>query len=367
MKDAVDMNRRDAGHVEPGEMEFAGWQGGRRLVELGVLTALLVAAVLALPGLDELRDRLAGADPALIALAAALEIGSCLAFVAAFRGVFSDRLSWRFSYQVGMSEQAANVLLPTGGAGGLALGAWVLRRVGMPADRIGPRTVAFFLITSSVNFIAVVFAGVGLALGVLPGEVALATAIVPAVGGVAAIGAIAVAPRVLTSPGGDSAGRLRRAVSVGRAYVAEGIDDAISLLGSGRPLILFGALGYMALDLLALAAVFAAFGGGAPGLGVFVLAYTIGQLGGLIPLPGGIGGTDGGLVAAFVLVGTPVGLAAAAVLGYRAFQLGVPAILGVTAFARLRRSLDREAERVAESGDDNIAVPLPRRLELEPA
>ena len=54
-----------------------------------------------------------------------------------------------------MSEQAANVLLPTGGAGGLALGAWALRRVGMPAERIGRRTVAFFLVTSSVNFIAV--------------------------------------------------------------------------------------------------------------------------------------------------------------------------------------------------------------------
>jgi hypothetical protein len=97
MKDAADMSRRDAGRLEPGEMEFARWQGGRRLVELGVLAALLVAAVFALPGLDELRDRLAGADPALIALAATLEIGSCLAFVAAFRGVFSDRLSWRFS------------------------------------------------------------------------------------------------------------------------------------------------------------------------------------------------------------------------------------------------------------------------------
>ena len=61
-----------------------------------------------------------------------------------------------------MAEQAANVLLPTGGAGGLALGAWALSRIGMPAERIGRRTVAFFLITSSVNFAAVIFAGLGL-------------------------------------------------------------------------------------------------------------------------------------------------------------------------------------------------------------
>jgi len=54
-------------------------------VELSVLWVLVVAAVFAPPGLDELRDHLARADPALIAAAAALQLGSCLAFVAAFR------------------------------------------------------------------------------------------------------------------------------------------------------------------------------------------------------------------------------------------------------------------------------------------
>ncbi len=103
-----------------------------------------------------------------------------------------------------------------------------------------------------------------------------------------------------------------------------------------------GAIGYMAFDVIALAVMFTALGGGAPELGVFVLAYTVGQLGGLVPLPGGVGGTDGGLIAAFALLGTPVGVAAAAVLAYRAFQLGVPAILGLAAFASLRRTLAGE-------------------------
>jgi uncharacterized membrane protein YbhN (UPF0104 family) len=107
----------------------------RRLIELGVLLALIGGALFALPGLGDLRERLAGANPGLIALTAALELGSCLAFVAAFKGVFSHGVSWRFSYEVGMASQAANVLLPTGGAGGLALGAWALRRIGMPAAR----------------------------------------------------------------------------------------------------------------------------------------------------------------------------------------------------------------------------------------
>jgi uncharacterized membrane protein YbhN (UPF0104 family) len=356
---AVTMNRKEANPVVGHEMELDRWNG-RRFVEIGVFLVLIIGALFALPGLGDLRERLAGADPSFIALAAIFEIASCLAFVAAFRGVFSRRLSWRFSYEVGMAEQAANVLLPTGGAGGLALGAWALGRIGMPADRIGRRTVAFFLITSSVNFAAVIFAGLGLALGILPGQVALATAAIPALLAALALLAIAFSPRVLEGADAGSAGRIRTAVAKGRGYAADGIRDAISLLGSGRPSIVLGAVGYMSLDVLALAAMFAAFGGGAPSLGVFVLAYAVGQLGGLVPLPGGVGGTDGGLILAFGLLGTPVGIAAAAVIGYRAFQLGVPAILGIAAFGSLRRSLGGSRQASGHVG-------LPGSLELEPA
>jgi uncharacterized membrane protein YbhN (UPF0104 family) len=291
-----------------------------------------------------------------VVLAVALEVGSCLAFVAAFRGVFDQapqqrrgsaplrsasrhRLSWRFSYQVAMSEQAANVLLPTGGAGGLALGAWALRAVGMPAERIGRRTVAFFLITSSVNFLAVIVAGVSLASGLLSGPVAALTALVPAALAALAVVGLVLSPPLLDRPAPGGSGRVRRLVASGRGYVADGIRDAGALLASGRPSILGGALGYMALDVLALAAMFAALGGDAPALGGFVFAYAIGQLGGLVPLPGGVGGTDGGLIAAFALLGTPVAVAAAAVLGYRVFQLGIPALAGIPAFAGLRRNL----------------------------
>ena len=79
----------------------------------------------------------------------------------------------------------------------------------------------------------------------------------------------------------------------------------------------------MAFDVAALGAAFAAIGA-LPPIGVLLLAYVVGQLGGLIPLPGGVGGADGGLIAALVLYGTPLGAAAAAVLAYRAFQLGLP-------------------------------------------
>lgn len=246
-----------------------------------------------------------------------------------------------------MAEQAANVLLPTGGAGGLALGAWALERIGMPAERIGRRTVAFFLLTSSINFAAVILAGVGLATGLLAGDVALLAALAPAVLATLAMAAIALSPRLLERGASGEGGRLRAVLAKGRGYLADGVRDAIAIIGRGQVVALAGAAAYMALDVMALAAVFAAFGGGAPSLGVFVLAYAVGQLGGLVPLPGGVGGTDGGLVLAFGLLGTPVAVAAVAVIGYRAFQLGIPAILGVTAFTQLRRSLSTGSVEVS--------------------
>ena len=50
-------------------------------------------------------------------------------------------------------------LVPASGAGGLALGAWVLHRGGMGGERIARRSVAFFLIKSGVNFVAVAVIG----------------------------------------------------------------------------------------------------------------------------------------------------------------------------------------------------------------
>jgi uncharacterized membrane protein YbhN (UPF0104 family) len=105
-----------------------------------------------------------------------------------------------------------------------------------------------------------------------------------------------------------------------------------------------------------LIAAFAAVGGGLP-LAPLIFAYVIGQLGGLIPLPAGVGGTDGGLIGAMVLYGSSLSQAAAAVLAYRLFQLGVPAILGAIAFIRLRHTLSQSSSPAAACAP--LAEPLP--------
>jgi len=323
----------------------------RRLVELAAFAALVAGAISVLPGLGDVRQRFAHAGTGWIVAAGILELLSCLAYVAAFRGVFCRGMGWRFSYEIGMAEQATNVLLPAGGAGGLALGAWALRQGGMDTRHIARRSVAFFLITSAPNFLTAALFGLLLAVGLLPGHDPLAATIPLASLAAVAIAGVLVLPRLIdwrrerrqpaSADAGLAHGRVRRTLRASRHAVSSGVRDSVDLLVHSRdPLIVGGSLGYMTFDLLALAAAFAAFGG-APPLGPFVFAYVIGQLGGLIPLPGGIGGTDGGLIGALVLYGTPLSQATAAVLAYRAFQLGVPALLGAVAFVQMRRTLAR--------------------------
>ena len=132
------------------------------------------------------------------------------------------------------------------------------------------------------------------------------------------------------------------------------LSEVRERLTNARPAWLLVALGlklgsvlaYMALDVAALGAAFHVFGA-APSTGVLVLAYTVGQLGGLLPIPGGIGGVDGGLIAALVIYGTSAADATAAVLAYRTVQLGVPAIVGTVGFVRLQPTLARSSDPAA--------------------
>ena len=127
---------------------------------------------------------------------------------------------------------------------------------------------------------------------------------------------------------------------------ADGVDTAIALLRSHSIGALVGSFAYMTFDIVALGFGFAAVGH-VPSFGVLVLGYLIGQLGNLVPLPGGIGGTEGALVGVFALYGVNVSDAAAAVLIYRLFQLAIPALLGAPAFVMLRRRLMREDKPAA--------------------
>lgn len=304
------------------------------------------AAIAMLPGVDEVRDRLASASPVWIAAAGLCSIGSMLGFVRALWSAFDRVMPWRRALELGLAEQGANVLLPAGGTGGPALGTFVMRRVGVPVELAAQRHAALFLATSAVSFAALVLAGTGVATGLLPGDASLAATLLPA-GGAAAVIALAVLYARLPAPVAPDGGRVRTASWRLRRFVHDGVRTTAELLGHGDPLLAAGAVGYYAFDVASLACSFQAFGGDAPPLGIFVLAYTLGHAGALLPTPGGVGGTEGGLIGMFAAYGAPLGLAAAAVLGYRVFQLGLPAVLGAIGLYRIRRALAHPPSREA--------------------
>ena len=245
-----------------------------------------------------------------------------------------------------MSELAANSVLSVGGAGGLALGAWILRRGGLPSGYIARRTVAFFLLTSLANVSFLALGGVGLATGLLGDSPSILLGLVPAV---AAVGAVALALAARRVAGALARRSMRsRIVAAGEA-VGAGVDEALALLRTRDPGIVVGAAAYLLFDVAMLGVCFAAFGNDVPPVGVLLVAYLVGQLGSLIPIPGGIGGVDGSLIATLVLYGVDATDAAAAVIAYRGLLLAIPALLGLPALAVLRRRLRQETRRGSSS------------------
>jgi uncharacterized membrane protein YbhN (UPF0104 family) len=330
--------------AEPLPDEFSSSRLRKSLLILGAVAVAVVAIVALVPGLASLRDSFMGAEPAWLAVAALLQVLSCASYVLVFRAVFCQRMSWRTSTEIGLCELGANSVLSVGGAGGLALGAWILRRGGVDAGHIARRTVAFFLLTSLANVGFLALGGAALATGVLPGSPSLLLGLIPAIAGVLAIAA-ALAAR---SAAGAIAQRTERErVEKVLRTVADGVEEAVALLRTGDPKILIGAAGYMLFDIAMLGVCFTAFGNPVPPVGVLLLAYIIGLLGGLIPIPGGLGGVDGGLIGTLVIYGVSAGDAAVAVIAYRALVLAIPALLGLPALAILRRRLRTEAHDIA--------------------
>jgi uncharacterized membrane protein YbhN (UPF0104 family) len=313
--------------------------------KLAVVAALLaIGAVLAtqLPGLSEIGHQLAGADGGWIAVALILELASTACFALAFHGVYDRRPSRRASTSMSMAVQGMNTVLPSGGAGGLAIGAVLLDRAGVPRSFAASRTVALFLITSLVSFVAVVIAGFGVAVNLLSGEATLALTLLLVV-------AVFVLPRSQGPVERVPAGRLRTALANAREYLREGVAASAELLRSGDRLVIAGAIGYFAFDVAALAAAFEALGSAGLPIGLLVLAYTLGHGAAIVPIPGS---AEGGLIAMFVLYGMSLPTATAAVLAYRALHAGVPIVLGAIGLADVRRLLRDPAQAVTSRRPD---------------
>jgi uncharacterized protein (TIRG00374 family) len=324
----------------------------RALQAIGLLALLALVAAFA-PGLGEVRSKLGDAAPGWLAVGVALEGLSCVSYVVMFKPVFCDRMTWRSAAELGFSELAIGSIVPASGAAGLALGAWALRKSGMPTLQIAERSVAFFTLKSAANFIAVAILGVLMFAGVGPSFSPLLT-ILPAALAIISIVAVAALPRLLHEPGRLAArGGWRATVAKGLTATGTGLREAGRVLRRRDPRVIIGSLGYWFFDNAVLWATFHAIGT-TPPITVILMAYLLGQLGGLLPIPGGIGGIDFGLIGMFVLFGVPAAPTAAAVLAYRLILFWLPLIVGSVAFSSLRRGLN-------DPSRPDLCAPIPVR------
>jgi uncharacterized membrane protein YbhN (UPF0104 family) len=349
------------------------------LVSAAQVTALLGAVTLAAllaPGLGELRSLLSDADLRWLAGAVALQALSCASYVLMFRPVFCPGRSWRFANRLAWSTLAVGSLVPASGAAGLALGGWVLVQDGMEPERVARRSVAFFLVKGSVNFAAVALLGTATALGLFGPPLPLWLTAAPAALAVAAIAAVVVLARVgeatsgaatATPPGrplgatATPSSRLLAATAVARRTIVGGAREAVAIVRSGDPRVIAGAVGYWIFDNAVLWATFHAFGAHVDPA-IILLGYLIGQLGGLLPIPGGVGGIDGGLIGTLIVFGTPAAATAAAVLAYRVILFWLPLLVGAFALAALRRAPAAPAAPASPVAPLRYATPCAYRL-----
>jgi uncharacterized protein (TIRG00374 family) len=341
--EGIDLTVED-GRPEELPSEFQPKSLRHRAAQALLAGAILVAIVLFAPGLGEVRDELKGASPGWLVVACALEGLSFASYVVMFGPIFCTGLGWKRSWEIGGASLAMGSLVPASGAGGLALGAWALNRGGMGGERIARRSVAFFLIKSGVNFAAVALIGTVLALGIVGPDLSLWLTALPAVMATLSIVAVALLPRF--GPGErphPDESRLRRWFAATRRALIEGITEAGKILRTGNRRVLAGSFGYWAFDNAVLWATFHAVGI-TPPLTVILMGYLIGQLGGLLPIPGGVGGVDLGLIGCLIAYGAPAAGTAAAVFGYHLILFWLPLVVGGVSFTRLLRNMPGEAE-----------------------
>jgi uncharacterized protein (TIRG00374 family) len=356
-QDVVDRDLTEEGE----ETEPSFFASPKRLLQTVVVVLLLLAAIYILVpkivGTKGAIGQLGDASPPWLVVALAFTVLMFASYVALFRGVVGERLlhlEWSESYQITMAGLAATRLFSAGGAGGIVLTYWALRKAGMERRQTACRMVAFLVLLYAVYMFALVLFGVLLRTGVLSGESPVGLTIVPAAIAAAVIVIfllIALIPddierRLSRFEEGGRLHTLARRLATAPATLASGTRTAIDFVRnpSRGGLALAGAIGFWACNIGILWASFHAYDVHVP-FGVVVQGFFVGMVANLFPLaPGGVGAVDAGMIGTFVLFGLPSGEVFAAVLTYRLAAFWLPIPPGIVAFFQLRRTVARWEE-----------------------
>jgi uncharacterized protein (TIRG00374 family) len=283
----------------------------------------------------------------LLLLAVVLEVFSFGSYVILFRGVFAGSipLGWRESYRITMAGVAATRLLAAAGAGGVVLTVWALNRLGMGRREITSREATFLVLLYGIYMAVLVVGGIGLRVGLLPGPAPFGLTVVPAIFGAIVIILSLLAARFAPDVGraarkvrraGGHMSRVARAFATVPAALAAGVRGAILMTRARRPELL-AAFGWWGFDIAVLYVCLRAFGGH-PDVSIVVMSYFVGTLANALPVPGGIGAVDGGMIGALIGFGVDSSLAVVGVLSYRLLSFWLPVIPGIVAYVQLLRA-----------------------------
>lgn len=363
----------EAEAVEPSFLEDP-----KRVAQTALFVILIIAAIYFLfpkiVGVEDGIEKLDEGDRVWIAVALAFGLAMFGSYVALFRGIVGERvhLRWSESYQITMAGLAATRLFSAGGAGGIVLTYWALRKAGMPRKESAARMIAFLVLLYAVYMLTLVIDGVLLRTGVFSGPAPPGLTVVPAAiagGVIVAFLLIALVPGDLERRFSEASqehfwGRILRRLAAVPSTAAVGVREALRFVRepSRGGLAVLGAIGFWAAQIGILWASFKAFDADLP-LAVVVQGFFVGMLANLLPLPGGVGGVDAGLIGAFALFDLPGvggGTIFAAVLTYRLIAFWLPLIPGIVAFFQLRGTVRRwETERAGAGVGTDIAESVP--------
>jgi uncharacterized protein (TIRG00374 family) len=361
---------------ERAETEPSFFASPRRILETVLVVLVILAATYYLVprvvGIQDALGKLGDATPVWLVVALAFDVLMFGSYVALFRGVVGERvvhLEWSESYQITMAGLAATRLFSAGGAGGIVLTYWALRKAGMERRQTACRMVAFLVLLYGVYMFALILFGILLRIGILSGEAPVGLTIVPA----AIAGAVIIVFLLIALIPADIERRLShfaqgyrfqrfaRRLASAPATLASGTRTAIDFARnpSRSGLALAGAIGFWACNIGILWASFHAYNVHVP-FGVVVQGFFVGMVANLFPLaPGGVGAVDAGMIGTFVLFGLPSTEVFAAVLTYRLAAFWLPIPPGVVAFFQLRRTVARwDQERARGPVEAGAREPL---------
>jgi uncharacterized membrane protein YbhN (UPF0104 family) len=296
-----------------------------RVTGTAILSVVSVGVLLWVAPPGRVLDSISDMSPIWLLAAGGLELGSCLSYVILFRRFFPEPPR-PISRQVAWIAMGAGAVLPGGNFSSAATTGWLLRDHGIGARRLIEQCGALLCFLTLFGFFINGLAGAALIVGIGRGPHDLAHSGIPILVSLFVIGAATAA------------------LLVGRRYHARGPAAArsvvASLQGAWESVLnphwrMLGAAGFLWLDMAALWGACRATG---HPIGVLALAvaYFIGYLATMVPMPAGLGVLDSGLAGALVLYGFSPAASVSAVLVYHTISVWVPGLGGLLAWLPTR-------------------------------